>query len=122
MRSPPLCVILAQAGVEVVVGELLRCAFLVAEYGARLGMLLEVLHIIRRMATFHRGEVARTTVLALPDEILPERLGQFGREHIPAGGFRREGHLLMGIGGGHDDGLRTGLLVARDLQVGARFG
>ena len=83
--SPSFCVILSQAGIEVVVVEPLR-AILMREDRSRLRMLLEVLNIVRGVAALQRGEISGAPMLSLPEKVLPERLGELGGEHVPPGG------------------------------------
>ncbi len=78
----------------------------------------------RRMpALHHRGQIPRTLVLALPQQVLAQRLRELRGEHIAAGSAGGEGALLglgVSVGGRHDDRFRVRGL-ARQGEVRSRF-
>lgn len=60
-------------------------AIRVGEDGRGLGLLLEVLNVCGGVAPLERGQVAGAPMLALPEEVLPQRLRQLCGEHVAAG-------------------------------------
>lgn len=84
-----------------------------------LGELLEVGNIMRSVAALEDGVGSRSLLLALPEEVAAQRLGELSGQHVAAGGSGRESSLGMDVVDGSDNGLGTG---ARDLADGLQVG
>lgn len=79
-------------------------------------VLLKVLHVVRSMPALQEGIGGRTLLLAFPQKVSAQGLGQLGRKHVAASGARRMGHRLWWRRL-HDDWLGSGNIRTTHSEV-----
>ena len=72
MDLPAFGVVFLESLVEVFVGELLLIVLLDRHDHLWLGMLFEVLEVVRGVSALHGGQVVGAFVLTLPEEVLAQ--------------------------------------------------
>lgn len=74
MDLPAFGMVLLKPLVKVFVGELLLIGILDRHDRLGLGVLFEILNVVRGVSALHGGQIVRALVLTLPEKVFTQRL------------------------------------------------